>query len=100
MADRDYYDDEEPSDDSNMDMEGETDTPEEKLGLVPLTFFKDEVEPGDTEKIEVVSIQDGEAVIKCVYGKGDDEDEEPTEEEPAMSDTSAPSEAEADELMA
>ncbi len=98
----DYYDDEESSgsDDSNMDMEGESDTPEEKLGLVPLSFFKDEVKPGDTEKVKVVSIQDGEAVIKCVYGNKDDDDEdESMEEEPVISDASASSEAE-DSMMA
>lgn len=81
-----------------MDMESESSVPEEKLGLVPLTFFKDDVDPGDREEIEVVRIADGEAVIKCVYGE--DEDEEEVSEEPEMSDASAPSEAEADELMA
>ncbi len=100
----DFYDNEDSgnSDDTGMDMEAESDVPEEKLGLVPLTFFKNEVEPGDREEIEVVRIADGEAVIKCVYGKDDDEDREDgdMEEEPVVSDASTPSEAEADELMA
>jgi len=93
----DYYDsDEESSDDSGMDMEmHESNTAEEKMGLVPLSFFKGEVKPGDTEKVKVMSIQDGEAVIKCVYGndKGDDEGGE------EVSDASAPDEAE-DSMMA
>ena len=98
----DFYDNEDSgnSDDTGMDMEAESDVPEEKLGLVPLTFFKNEVEPGDREKIEVVRIADGEAVIKCVYGKDEDKEDEDMDEEPVISDASAPSEAEADELMA
>ena len=93
----DYYDsDEESSDDSGMDMEmHESNTAEEKMGLVPLSFFKGEVKPGDTEKVKVMSIQDGEAVIKCVYSE--DKEDEGGEEE--MSDASAPDEAE-DSMMA
>ena len=93
----DYYDsDEGSSDDSDMDMEGHgSDTTEEKMGLVPLSFFKNDVKPGDTEKVKVMSIQDGEAVIKCVYSE--DKDDEGDEEE--MSDASAPDEAE-DSMMA
>ena len=92
----DYYDsDEGSSDDSDMDMEHqESDTAEEKMGLVPLSFFKKDVKPGDTEKVKVMSIQDGEAVIKCVYGN--DKDDEGGEE---VSDASAPDEAE-DSMMA
>jgi len=93
----DYYDhDEESSDDSGMDMEEQkSDTPEEKMGLVPLSFFKKNVKPGDTEKVKVMSIQDGEAVIKCVYGG--DKDDGGGEDE--VSDASAPDEAE-DSMMA
>lgn len=92
----DYYDsDEGSSDDSDMDMEShESDTAEEKMGLVPLSFFKGEVKPGDTEKVKVMSIQDGEAVIKCVYGN--DKDDEGGKE---MSDASSADEAE-DSMMA
>ncbi len=94
----DFYDNDESdnSHDDSMDMEGENSTPEEKLGMVPLTFFKKDVEPGDTEKIEVVRIADGEAVIKCIYSEGDKEEKS---EEPQMSEESAPSEAE-DSMMA
>jgi len=93
----DYYDsDEESSDDSDMDMEKqESDTAEEKMGLVPLSFFKKDVKPGDTEKVKVLSIQDGEAVIKCVYG-GDKDDGGDADD---VSDASAPDEAE-DSMMA
>ena len=96
----DYYDHEDESgDDSNMDMEGkESDTPEEKMGLVPLSFFSKDVKPGDTEKVKVLSIQDGEAVIKCVYGKGDDKEDKGQGQEEEMSDASGPSEAE-DSMM-
>ena len=95
----DFYDNDDSgnSEDSGMDMESESSVPEEKLGLVPMTFFKDGVKPGDTEKIEVVRIDDGEAVIKCVYRDDDKKDEE-MEEEPVISDASAPSEAE-DSMM-
>jgi hypothetical protein len=96
MAD-DYYDsDEESSDDSDMDMEmHESNTAEEKMGLVPLSFFKGEVKPGDTEKVKVMSIQDGEAVIKCVYGSDKDDGGDADD----VSDASAPDEAE-DSMMA
>lgn len=100
MASQDYYDSGESdnSSDSNMDTEDnkeQSDTPEEKMGLVPLSFFSSkDVKPGDKEEVEVMSIHEGEAVIKCVY-KGDkeskDEDQMEAGEEP--SDTSAPSEA-------
>ena len=92
----DYYDnDEESVDDSDMDMEHqESDTAEEKMGLVPLSFFKKDVKPGDTEKVKVLSIQDGEAVIKCVYGN--DKDDGGGEE---VSDASASDEVE-DSMMA
>ena len=96
----DYYDsDEESSDDSDMDMEKqESDTAEEKMGLVPLSFFKKDVKPGDTEKVKVMSIQDGEAVIKCVYsGDKDDGDDGGGEED--MSSASSADEAE-DSMMA
>src|SRR6185436_19982372 len=98
----DYYDHEDESgDDSNMDMEHkESDTPEEKMGLVPLSFFSKDVKPGDTEKVKVLSIQDGEAVIKCVYGKDDDKEDEGhgRDSDEGMSDASGPSEAE-DSMM-
>jgi hypothetical protein len=96
MAQEDYYDhqDEGSQDNSDMDMENDS-TPEEKMGLVPLSFFNKDVKPGDKETVEVTAIKDGEAVIKCVYGEG--KDKGGTSDE-GMSDTSAPSEAE-DSMM-
>lgn len=95
----DYYDSDDSDRDTSM-VDEDIDVPEEKLGLVPMTFFKDKVEPGDREKIEVVKVYDNEVAIKCIYGK-DKEDKEPeseSEEDEAMV-MAAPSQAEADELM-
>jgi len=92
----DYMDqqDEGSQDNSDMDMENDN-TPEEKMGLVPLSFFNKDVKPGDKETVEVTAIKDGEAVIKCVYGEGKDEG---GSDESDTSDSSAPSEAE-DSMM-
>jgi hypothetical protein len=86
----DYYD--EGSDESRVD--DQVDVPEEKLGLVPMSFFKSKVSPGDKEQIEVVKVYDDEVAIKCIYSK---DKEESSEDEDT--DTAGPSEAQADELM-
>lgn len=88
----DYYED---SDQEPSMVDPEVDVPEEKLGLVPLSFFKNKVSPGDREMIEVVKIYDNEVAIKCVYG--DKDKEEPAEDEDMG--VAAPSMEEADELM-
>lgn len=76
-------------------VDSQLDVPEEKLGLVPMSFFKNEVKPGDREIIEVVKIYDNEVAIKCVYG---DKDKEAAVEDDDL-EMVGPSEAEADELM-
>jgi hypothetical protein len=86
----DYYD--EGSDEPRVD--DQVDVPEEKLGLVPMSFFKNKVSPGDKEKIEVVKVYDDEVAIRCIYSK---DKEESSEDE--GDDMAEPSEAEADELM-
>lgn len=86
----DSYYDEEPSSSPDDTMDEDKATPDEKVGIVPTSFFKSpDVKPGDREMIEVLDVYDGEVTIKCVYGEDDKEDRE----EP-MSDESAPSEAE------
>jgi len=75
-------------------VDDQLDVPEEKLGLVPMSFFKNKVSPGDKERIEVVKVYDDEVAIKCIYGEDDDESSEEDDMEMA-----APPEAEADELM-
>lgn len=97
MADSDYYD--EDSDQESSMVDSEVDVPEEKLGLVPMSFFKNKVEPGDREKIEVVKIYDNEVAIKCIYGEGKDKDKEDEDYEDEATDMASPSEAESDEMM-
>lgn len=81
-------------------VDDQLDVPEDKLGLVPMSFFKNKVKPGDREKVEVVKIYDDEVAIKCVYSDKDKDEEESSDEgEEEMSSMSSPSEAEADELM-
>jgi len=93
----DYMDqqDEGSQDNSNMDMENDS-TPEEKMGLVPLSFFNKDVKPGDKETVEVTAIKDGEAVIKCVYG--DNKDDEGPSDQGDTGESSEPSETE-DSMM-
>ena len=86
----DYYD--EGADEPRVD--DQVDVPEEKLGLVPMSFFKNKVSPGDKEQIEVVKIYDDEVAIKCIYSK--DKEESSEEEDMEMA---GPSESQADELM-
>jgi len=93
MAD-DYYDQDTGEESAIVDEQ--VDVPEEKLGLVPMSFFKDKVKPGDREKIEVVKIYDNEVAIKCIYG---DKDKDDRSEDDDDMDMAGPSEAEADELM-
>lgn len=92
----DYYDNEDSSQKSGtMDtMDEGMDTPDEKLGLVPMSFFNNKVNPGDHEMVEVVKVYDNEVAIKCVYGK--EADKEPEEE---MSAASSPSESESSDMM-
>jgi hypothetical protein len=71
-------------------------TAEAKLGLVPASFFKGPVRPGDREMVEVMDVYDDEVSIKCVYGE-EEEEEEPAPEEPGMS--PAPAAPAEDEMM-
>jgi hypothetical protein len=88
----DYYDQDTGEESAIVDEQ--VDVPEEKLGLVPMSFFKNKVNPGDREKIEVVKIYDNEVAIKCIYG-----DKEESSEDDDDMEMAGPSEAEADELM-
>jgi len=56
--------------DSNDD--NKSDETEDQLALVPKSFFKDEMKPGDREMVEVMEIYDDEVSIRCVYGDKDD----------------------------
>jgi hypothetical protein len=71
-------------------------TAEAKLGLVPASFFKGPVRPGDREMVEVVDVYDDEVSIKCVYGE-EEEEEEMAPEEPGLS--QEPARPAEDEMM-
>lgn len=73
-------------------------TPEGKLGLVPMSFFKDKVQPGDREMVEVVDVYDNEVSIKCIYS-GDEEKGEGETPEPGMSEGAAAAPATDEEMM-
>lgn len=83
-------DDEEasPSESEGMDREHKSDETEDKLALVPMSFFKEHPKPGKRETVEVVEVYENEVSIKCVYGEGKKEEksEEESESEPEAED--------------
>lgn len=97
----DYYDEESASSPAPAaEAEGRSTkskdtTAEAKLGLVPASFFKGPVTPGDREMVEVVDVYDDEVSIKCVYGEKEEKEEVPEEPGLSMEPTAPP----ADEMM-
>ena len=96
MAD-DMYDESEPttaesdemadSDNGPDKKDAKSDESEDQLALVPKSFFKNEMNPGDREKVEVVEAYEDEYSLKCIYDDDAEKDEgeeseEKTENEP------------------
>lgn len=64
-------------------MDQTPEKPDEEEGqtaLVPKSFFKGPIKPGNEEKVRMLRVYEDEVEIKCVYEK---EEEEPPAEEMA-----------------
>jgi len=56
--------------------DNKSDETEDQLALVPKSFFKNDMKPGDREKVEVVEVYEDEVSIKCIYEKKDKDDKD------------------------
>lgn len=65
-----------PALDEKPDKSDET---EDKLALVPTSFFSEPPKPGRREQVEIVHVYENEVSIKCVYDEKEDKGEEQRE---------------------